>query len=131
MSNLINLPDVLAEVTIAFHQYETALVTNDISTLNALFWETPYTIRYGATENLYGYEAIATFRSHRSSTDLSRTLKNTVITTYGQDFATTNTEFERNGKNGRQSQTWMRFPGDMAKSAPEGWKIVSAHISFL
>jgi Protein of unknown function (DUF3225) len=119
----INLPEVLAEVTIAFQNYETALVTNDVPTLDALFWNSPHTIRYGATENLYGYEAIATFRSNRPSANLDRTLKNTVITTYGQDFATTNTEFERNGKTGRQSQTWMR--------SPTGWQVVSAHVSLL
>jgi hypothetical protein len=119
----INLPEVLAEVTIAFQTYETALVTNDVSTLDALFWNSPHTIRYGVTENLYGYEAIATFRSNRPSANLDRTLKNTVITTYGQDFATANTEFERNGKTGRQSQTWMR--------SPTGWQVVSAHVSLL
>jgi Protein of unknown function (DUF3225) len=117
----INLPEVLAEVTIAFQNYETALVTNDVPTLDALFWNSPHTIRYGATENLYGYDAIATFRSNRPSANLARTLKNTVITTYGQDFATANTEFERNGKTGRQSQTWMR--------SSKGWKVVSAHVS--
>jgi hypothetical protein len=119
----INLPEVLAEVTIAFQTYEQALVTNDVPTLDALFWNSPHTIRYGATENLYGYEAIATFRSNRPSANLDRTLNHTVITTYGQDFATANTEFERNGKTGRQSQTWMR--------SPTGWKVVSAHVSLL
>jgi hypothetical protein len=110
-------------VTIAFQTYEQALVTNDVPTLDALFWNSPHTIRYGATENLYGYEAIATFRSNRPSANLDRTLNHTVITTYGQDFATANTEFERNGKTGRQSQTWMR--------SPTGWKVVSAHVSLL
>jgi ketosteroid isomerase-like protein len=127
----INLPEVLAEVTIAFQQYETALVTNDIFTLDALFWNSPHTIRYGATENLYGYEAIATFRSNRPSANLARTLKNTVITTYGQDFATANTEFERNGKTGRQSQTWMRADSQVSPESPTGWKVVSAHVSWL
>jgi hypothetical protein len=62
--------------------------------------------------NLYGYEAIAQFRSGRSSANLTRTLRNTIITTYGNDFATANTEFERNGRMGRQSQTWMRSERD-------------------
>jgi hypothetical protein len=121
----INRLDVVAEVTAAFERYEQALVSNDVATLGELFWQSPHTIRYGATENLYGYEAIAAFRANRPTADLSRTLSNTVITTYGRDFATANTEYRRtsSGKIGRQSQTWMR--------TPEGWRVACAHVSFL
>lgn len=119
----INLPTAVAEVRAVFEQYETALVTNDVATLDRLFWNSPHTIRYGATENLYGYEAIAAFRSARSAIGLERTLQNTVITTYGEDFATANTEFVRSGRQGRQSQTWMR--------TPDGWRVVAAHVSLL
>lgn len=119
----INLPDVVAEVTAVFERYEAALTSNDVAVLDTLFWNSPHTLRYGATENLYGYEAIAAFRSARSAQGLDRTLSNTVITTYGRDFATANTEFQRLGKSGRQSQTWMR--------SLEGWRVVSAHVSFL
>lgn len=121
----INLPDIVTEVTAAFQQYETALVTNDVATLDGLFWQSPHTIRYGATENLYGYAAIADFRANRPQVDLQRTLSNTVITTYGRDFATANTEYYRaqSGRHGRQSQTWVR--------TPEGWRVVAAHVSFL
>ena len=121
----INLPDIVAEVTAAFERYETALVKNDVAILDELFWNSPLTIRYGATENLYGYEAIAAFRSARSAAGLERMLSNTVITTYGEDFATANTEFRRqtSQKVGRQSQTWMR--------SAAGWQVVSAHVSFL
>jgi Protein of unknown function (DUF3225) len=121
----INRPEVVAEVTAAFTQYEKALVNNEIAVLDELFWPSPYTTRYGVTENLYGYEAIAAFRQGRSPVNLDRTLRNTVITTYGQDFATANTEFQRanTDKMGRQTQTWMRTPA--------GWRIVSAHVSLL
>jgi hypothetical protein len=119
----INLPEVLAEVTAVFEQYEKALVTNDVEVLDQLFWNSPHTIRYGATENLYGYDAIAQFRAGRSAVGLDRTLSNTVITTYGRDFATANTEFQRAGKSGRQSQTWMR--------TSDGWRVVAAHVSFM
>ncbi len=121
----INLPEIVAEVTAVFQCYETALINNDVGVLDELFWQSPQTIRYGVTENLYGYEAIATFRQTRSPKNLNRTLKNTVITTYGRDFATANTEFERPELNqrGRQSQTWMR--------TPQGWRVVSAHVSLL
>ncbi len=121
----INLPEIVAEVTEAFNRYEAALIGNDVATLDQLFWQSPFTIRYGATENLYGYDAIAAFRAGRSATNLDRTLKNTTITTYGYDFATANTEFERPnlGQTGRQSQTWMR--------TDQGWRVVAAHVSIL
>lgn len=121
----INLPDVVAEVKAAFDRYEQALINNDVAVLDELFWNSPHTIRYGATENLYGYESIAQFRSSRPNVDLQRDLSNTVVTTYGRDFATVNTEFRRksSGKMGRQSQTWIR--------TPECWRVASAHVSLL
>ena len=39
---------------------------NDVDTLDALFRDDPRTIRYGATENLYGYGEIKAFRAARS-----------------------------------------------------------------
>lgn len=121
----INLPEVVAEVTAQFNRYETALVSNDVQTLDLLFWDSPHTIRYGATENLYGYAAIANFRANRSAANLSRTLMHTHITTFGQDLAVANTEFRRtsSGAAGRQSQTWMR--------TESGWRVVAAHVSLL
>ena len=121
----IDIPDVLAEVTAVFERYEAALVGNDVAVLDELFWNSPRTLRYGVGENLYGYDAIAAFRAARLSTGLARSLFNTVITTYGRDFATANTEFRRDGnpRTGRQSQTWIRTPA--------GWRVVAAHVSLL
>jgi hypothetical protein len=120
----INLPEVVAEVRAAFERYEKALVSNDLATLDSLFWDSPFVVRYGATENLYGMEAIRAFRSGRSPAGLARDLANTVITTFGRDFATANTEFHRKGgQHGRQSQVWARL-------AP-GWRVVAGHISLL
>jgi len=123
--NNINLPDVLAEMTAAFARYEDALVTNKVDVLDELFWDSPLTVRYGATENLVGIEAIRAFRIARPSVGLARTLSNTVITTYGRDFATAMTEFHREGsaRTGRQSQTWVRMP--------QGWRVVAAHVSIV
>ena len=121
----VNIPEVRAEVTAAFERYEAALVGNDVAVLDELFWNDPLTIRYGATENLYGYAQIQAFRAARPSQGLARELVHTVITTYGRDFATANTEFRRTGsaRTGRQTQTWMRTPA--------GWRVVSAHVSLL
>jgi len=121
----INEPAVLAEVEAAFARYEDALVNNRVDVLDELFWHSPHTVRYGAAENLIGYDAIAAFRAARSPTGLARALARTVVTTYGRDFATTMTEFHREGIAGigRQSQTWVRFP--------EGWRVVAAHVSLI
>lgn len=121
----INLPDVVAEVALQFERYEKALTGNDVAELDALFWDSPHTLRYGATENLYGYAEIAAFRAGRPAQGLARSVLRTVITTYGRDFATTNIEFQREGSSrpGRQSQSWVRMP--------EGWKVVAAHVSLL
>ena len=118
-------PDVVTEVTAMFMQYEQALVTNDVAVLDKLFWNHPKTVRYGATENLVGYEQIQAFRSQRSPAGLARTLENTVITVFGQEMATANTTFTRENEPriGRQSQAWVRFP--------EGWRIVAAHVSWM
>lgn len=122
---IVDDPATLAEVTAAFARYESALVNNDVDVLDALFWDSPLTLRYGATENLYGHAAIAAFRAARPATGLARTVGRTVITSYGTSMATANIEFRRDGstKNGRQSQTWVKMP--------EGWRIVAAHVSLI
>ena len=121
----INLPDVLAEVTVQSDRYEQALVTNDVAVLDELFWDSPHTLRYGATENLYGYAEIGAFRATRPAQGLQRTVLKSVITSYGRDMATVNLEFQRHGSDltGRQSQTWMR--------TAQGWRVVAAHVSLL
>jgi hypothetical protein len=121
----INQPDVLAEVKVQFARYEAALTGNDVAVLDELFWNSPHTLRYGVTENLYGYDEIAAFRSGRPAQGLAREVLKTVITTYGRDFATANIEFRRAGsdRTGRQSQTWLR--------TPDGWRVVAAHVSLL
>lgn len=119
----VNLPDVVAEVSAAFERYEAALMNNDVAVLDELFWDDTHTLRFGVTENLYGHAQIAQFRGARPLSGLARRLVKVVITTYGRDFGTANCEFERGGKPGRQSHTWMR--------TPQGWRIVAAHVSML
>jgi hypothetical protein len=124
MPNEINLDHVVAEVKSVFESYETALITNNLAVLDQLFWHSEKVVRFGISENLYGIEAIRAFRKARETAALRRGLFNTIITTFGPDFATTTTEFIRDDKvEGRQSQTWVRFP--------QGWRIVSAHVSFI
>ena len=122
----INSPEVKAEVEAAFALYEKALMANDVDALQALFWASPQTIRYGIGENLYGHDEIGAFRAARSTVGLARTTSRTVITTFGNDFATASTLFHRDttpGKIGRQMQTWAR--------TPDGWRVVAAHVSVI
>ena len=122
----IDLPEIVAEVREAFSRYEKALVENDVATLDALFKDSPRTIRYGAAEILYGFDEIAAFRAGRSPAGLARSLSRTVVTTDGRDFAVASTLFHRPttpGRIGRQMQTWVRFP--------EGWRVAAAHVSLM
>jgi hypothetical protein len=119
----INNPQVHSELIQQFDRYQQALVDNDVAVLNELFWHNSLTIRYGVSENLYGYTEIATYRGTCDLTDLTQVVGKSVVTSYGHDAATTNIEFARAGCKGRQSQTWIRMP--------EGWRIVAAHVSFI
>jgi len=123
---IVDAPKVKAEVEAAFARYEAALVSNDVATLNELFHDDPRTLRYGIAENLHGHAEISGFRAARPPVGLARTIERTLITTWGNDFASACTLFRRPtlpGKIGRQSQTWVRTPA--------GWKIVAAHVSII
>jgi hypothetical protein len=120
----IDNPAVMAEVEAVFRRYETALVTNDVETLEELFWDDGRTIRYGATENLHGMAEIRAFRHARSPAGLARRIERTTITTYGSDFAVASILFRRDGapgKVGRQMQSWVRMA--------DGWRVVAAQVS--
>lgn len=123
---IINDPAVKGEAEAAFDAYERALTSNDVAALDGFFHELPAAVRFGASENLYGYDAIKAFRAARSPAGLARKLENTQITTYGRDLAVATTLFRRDsavGKIGRQMQTWVRFSW--------GWRIVAAHVSII
>jgi hypothetical protein len=124
----INDPATLAELAELYPRYETALVTNDVETLTAMFWAAPEVMRFGVTENLYGFEELEAFRKSRPSVGLARTVKRLDIVAFGTDYGSITLEFERVAKDGklvrgRQSQVWVRLP--------EGWRIVAAHVSLL
>jgi hypothetical protein len=127
ISMIINDPETIAELKALYPLYETALVNNDADTLTRMFWSSPQAMRFGLNENLYGIDEIESFRKGRSPANLTRTVRRFDIVTFGRDVASITLEFERtiNGQSrqGRQSQLWVRLP--------EGWRIVSAHVSML
>ncbi len=118
----INRPEVLAEVWAAYRRYEDALISADAATLDELFWNSEHTLRYGPAEMLHGHPAIAAFNARRRP-NTDRALADTVVTTYGEDFATASTLYTNvpEGRIGRQMQSWARMP--------EGWRVVAAHVS--
>jgi hypothetical protein len=123
----INDPVVLAELVELHEVYEKALIANDTTTLDALFWDSPHAIRLGVTENLHGADEIRAFRKARPSINLDREIRRLDIMTLGDSAGIVNLEFMRpmDGaeRHGRQTQFWFRFP--------EGWRIASAHVSLL
>ena len=123
----INDPEVVAELQALYPRYGEALVTNDVDTLVAMFWSGREVMRFGITENLYGPDELSAFRKGRAAVNLARTVKRLDIVSFGRDFASITLEFERNATSGivrgRQSQVWVRLP--------QGWRIVSSHVSLL
>ena len=121
----INRPDVVAEVTAVFEQYEDALVANRVDELIELFWDSERTVRYGIDESHRGHGDIAAYRRTQAMATPPRDLRKTVITTFGESVATADTEFVPHGTDlvGRQSQTWIR--------TADGWRVSSAHVSWL
>lgn len=127
----VNRPEIVAEVKAAFVEYERALLDNEIDTMNALFWHTPETVRYGIAEVQHGGGAIRAWRASAEPVPPSRRLYRTVVTTFGSDFATVSTEFTSDATAllGRQMQTWARVGA--TGEGHQGWKIVAAHVSLI
>lgn len=124
---IINDEVIVAELTDRHNVYEKALIENDVAMLESLFWDSRHAIRYGVTENLHGSGEIRAFRQARPKINLDRTIERLDILALGDNAGIVNLEFVRpmDGieRHGRQTQFWVRFP--------EGWKIVSAHVSLL
>ena len=124
---MINDSEVAAEIAALHEQYEAALVSNDVESLTAFFWDSPHVLRFGVGESLYGAQQIEEFRRNRPAMDLAREVLNLKIVTFGTDCAVVTLEFRRSirgvPRRGRQSQVWRKFDED--------WKIVSAHVSLI
>jgi len=123
----INDPVVIAEIRALHDAYEKALLSNDVAALQALFWDSSDAVRYGVTENLHGADEIRAFRQGRPKMNLDRAITRLEIMSFGDAAAIVNLEFVRpldgGERSGRQTQFWFRLP--------EGWRIVSAHVSLL
>lgn len=127
MHDNINDSALVAELTELYMKYEAALCSNDTVVLDNFFWDSANVVRFGLKENQYGAKDIRVFRNSRPGFKLEREIINLKVVTFGKDSASVTLEFRRfiNGieHRGRQSQMWYRFT--------QGWKVVSAHVSFL
>jgi hypothetical protein len=120
---VVNDPKILVQVQAAVDAYEDALMANDVEALDSFFWNSPHTVRFGVSENLYGFDEIAAFRIGRRGGSPPRRRVRTEVVALGPDVAVANVEFIRTdtGRNGRQSQIWIK--------TDRGWKVASAHVS--
>ena len=130
---LVNLIKTQEELQHAFDLYEDALIHNKVEMLDALFWDSPHTLRYGAKENLNGYDEIKAFRAARPGAGLSRDILECHIVTFGDSFGVANITFRRHGEPrvGRQSQTWVKPGAGIDTALAHGWRVVSAHVSWM
>ena len=112
-----------AEIREAFERYEAALISNDVEALIGFFWRDPRAVRLSSEGGLYGYDEIAAFRQARDPGDLVRDLGRVEILVLGPDLGVATAEYRQrsSGRRGAQSQVWQK--------RPEGWRIVSAHVS--
>jgi hypothetical protein len=132
MTSPVNQHEVVTQVRNAFDKYEQALIDNDVNKMNTFFWDAAETIRYGIDDVQYGAEAIYRWRANAQPVSPQRRLHNTIITTFGTDFATVSTGFYNGvdpSMQGRQMQTWVRLGSTSDDN--HGWKIVAAHVSLI
>lgn len=121
----VNRPAVVAAVRAAFERYEAALATNDAATLNELFWDNPASLRFGIADRQRGATEIHDWRQQQAEVPPGRQLHDTDVLTVDGCTAIVTTLFSYPDRlmEGRQTQVWVHFP--------EGWRIVSAHVSEL
>lgn len=125
MTDEFDDPAILAELRAAHDRYEAALVTNDVDTLQSMFWDDERVVRYGHEGGQFGATAVDRYRRSLPFQTLPRTLRRVQITAYGADAATVAVEFIPEGHPdcvGRQVQTWIRVDA--------GWRVAAAHVSW-
>ena len=120
---LADRSEVVTAVLAAFDRYERALADGDTAVLTELFWDDPRCVRFGVADRQQGAAAITAWRHAHPTVPEGRHLSDTRVLAVDDHTAVVTTLFGYPGANveGRQSQTWVRFPA--------GWRIVAAHVS--
>lgn len=129
----VNIPHVVAEVAVAHASYEKALADNDVFLIRELTWGGPQAVRYGLNDTQYGSSEIGRLNAGRHPVSNKIIAASTVITTFGYDTGTVNTEFacEDAELYGRRTVVWARVGPDSQPEAGlhSGWRIVASHDS--
>ncbi|SMC44135.1 AtzH-like domain-containing protein [Polynucleobacter kasalickyi] len=122
---IVNQPEVVAEITKIFYEYEQALMTNDVEKLNQYFWQDERVTRYGIGDRQWGIQELVAYRQETPAPDFTRTLEHLRVSTFDQHTAICQVEFVRSDTTlrGFQTQTWLKMSGI--------WRIVSAHVSMI
>jgi hypothetical protein len=112
-------------VRTAFERYERALADGDVAVMTELFWDDPRCVRFGIADRQQGADEIEAWRRTHPSVPAGRTLRGTRVLAVDDRTAvvTTLIHYPDRAIEGRQSQTWVRFP--------EGWRVIEAHVSEL
>lgn len=110
----------------AFRAYESALMSDDVTALDALFADSPTTLRGDAAGLFVGHEQIAAFRGSRGGAPKRRIVQ-THVQVIDDDHAliVAVTELDRGGR-GLQTQLWARDP---VRIEHGGWQVTAAHVS--
>jgi hypothetical protein len=118
-------PEVVAEVTREFERYEKALSDGNVAVMTELFWDDPRCTRFGVADRQQGADEIEAWRSAHPSVPPGRQLGDTRVLAVDDRTAIVTTLISYPGRaiEGRQTQTWVKLP--------EGWRVVSAHVSEL
>ena len=115
----INIPRCMPKSARCSRSTSTPLVSNDVALLDELFWDSPHGALWRRREPRR-HRGDPRLPAARSPADLARTLRHTVITTYGDDFATAMTEFERPGRAAARAR-----PGCAPMPGHGGWRVAS------
>lgn len=110
----------------AFRAYESALMSDDVAALDALFADSPTTLRGDADGLLVGHEQIAAFHGSGGGAPKRRIVQ-THVQVIDADHAqiVAVTELDRGGR-GLQTQLWARDP---VRIEYGGWQLTAAHVS--
>src|SRR5262249_32840164 len=123
----VSIPHVVAEVAVAQAAYEKALADNDVFLIRALTWGGSQTVRYGVDDMQYGSGEIRKLNAGQHPVSNKVMAASTVITSFGHDTATVNTEFacEDSELYGRRTVVWARVGPDSQPEAGlhSGWRI--------
>ena len=117
-------PDAVAEVRVAFHAYEAALVANDLAALSSWFSDGDDVVRFAFGDIQLGAAAVARARRSTPVQTAPRTVEQLELRAWSPDVVSAFAvcRLDESGEVVHQSQVWVR----MARQ----WRVCAAHVSW-